>query len=204
MAKMKSTLTNMVMVLVGFALIIAALLAWTNQLTAGPIQAKARQTLANGIKTVMGSHSLEVTATDTLQLAIDGKQSEFIVHHTADQYGKPIGAAVECCEMGFAGDLKILVGFALDGTILGYTILQHAETPGLGAKADAWFQKEGKGCIVGKNPSQDNLAVSKDGGEVDAITASTITSRAFLKAINRAYAAYVSQNKQNAEPAAAK
>ena len=79
-----------------------------------------------------------------------------------------------------------------EGRILGYTILQHAETPGLGAKADKWFQKDGKGSVIGKNPGTDNLTVKKDGGDIDAITASTITSRAFLLAVNQAYQAYKS------------
>ena len=65
----------------------------------------------------------------------------------------------------------------------------HAETPGLGAKADKWFQADGKGSIIGLTPAEP-LVVSKDGGQVDAITASTITSRAFLKAVNNAYNAY--------------
>jgi electron transport complex protein RnfG len=67
--------------------------------------------------------------------------------------------------------------------------LEHAETPGLGAKADQWFQRGQKGDIIGKSPAEP-LTVSKDGGQVDAITASTITSRAFLKAVNNAYNAY--------------
>ena len=78
---------------------------------------------------------------------------------------------------------------------MGYTLLEHAETPGLGAKADKWFQKGEKGNIIGKNPITP-LTVSKDGGDVDAITASTITSRAFLKAVNNAYSAYM-QNSKN-------
>ena len=82
------------------------------------------------------------------------------------------------------------MGFAEDGTISGYSVLEHAETPGLGAKAGDWFQKGGKGDIIGKNPGEKELTVSKDGGDVDAITASTITSRAFLLAVNNAYKAY--------------
>ncbi|MBM6992728.1 MAG: RnfABCDGE type electron transport complex subunit G [Prevotella sp.] len=194
MEKMKSSLTNMVMILVGFALIIAALLAWVNHLTEGPIAAKAEKTLADGIKTVMGAKSLQVTGNDTVRQTIDDKEAVFVVHETADKSGKPLGAAVESTSLGFGGDLKVLVGFAPDGSILGYTILQHSETPGLGAKAQTWFQKGGKGNIIGMNPSQGDLTVSKDGGEVDAITASTITSRAFLNAINQAYTAYVKQN----------
>ncbi len=86
------------------------------------------------------------------------------------------------------------MGFNNDGDILGYTILQTAETPGLGAKAQEWFQKDGKGSIIGMNPSE-ALTVSKDGGKVNAITASTITSRAFLVAVNNAYKAYMQKQK---------
>jgi electron transport complex protein RnfG len=78
-----------------------------------------------------------------------------------------------------------MVGLAPDGKILGYKVLESSETPGLGAKAQDWFQQGQKGDIIGKQAG--GLTVSKDGGEVDAITASTITSRAFLRCINAAY-----------------
>lgn len=197
MAKMKSSLTNMVLVLVGFALVIAALLAYVNHLTEGPIAVKSEKTLADGIKSVMGTSTLSVTASDTLRQNIDGKERVFVVHCTSDRAGKTLGAAVEATTLGFGGDIRVLVGFSSEGTILGYTILQHSETPGLGAKAQTWFQKDGKGSIIGMNPVQGELAVSKDGGRVDAITASTITSRAFLKAVNQAYAAYAQKTKIN-------
>ncbi|MFA6718119.1 MAG: FMN-binding protein, partial [Prevotella sp.] len=145
MAKMKSSLTNMVMILVGFSLVIAALLAWVNHITEAPIAAKAEVALANGIKEVMASNDLKVTANDTIRQAIDEKEVVFVVHQVVDKSKKSIGAAVESTALGFGGDLKILVGFAPDGTILGYTVLQHSETPGLGAKAQTWFQKSGKG-----------------------------------------------------------
>lgn len=193
MAKMKSSLTNMVVVLVGFSLVIAALLAYVNHITEGPIARKAEATLASGIKAVMGTSALTVTATDTITETIDNKEAVFVVHTTADQSGRALGAAVESTTLGFGGDLKVLVGFNSDGNILGYTVLQHAETPGLGAKAQTWFQRGGKGSIIGLNPALGPLTVSKDGGKVDAITASTITSRAFLKAVNQAYAAYAAQ-----------
>lgn len=96
--------------------------------------------------------------------------------------------------MGFGGELRILVGFDAQGNILDYSLLSHAETPGLGSKADAWFKKGGKGDITGMNPGEAPLVVDKDGGQVDAITASTITTRAFLAAVNAAYAAYAGQN----------
>ena len=78
--------------------------------------------------------------------------------------------------------------------IIDYSLLSHAETPGLGSKAADWFKKGQKGDITGKNPGKGALVVNKDGGDVDAITASTITTRAFLNAVNAAYAAYSGQN----------
>lgn len=203
MEKMKSSLTNMVVVLVGFALIIGAVLAWVNHITEGPIAQKAEKTLADGIKTVMGQSQLKVVDNDTVRQNIGGKEATFVVHKTADAQGQELGAAVESTTMGFGGDLKILVGFDKTGKILGYTILQTSETPGLGAKADKWFQKTGKGSVIGLSPAQGDLTVKKDGGQVDAITASTITSRAFLKAINQAYHAYA-QKSVDAESGASK
>ena len=96
--------------------------------------------------------------------------------------------------MGFGGEQKVLVGFDAEGKIIDYSLLSHVETPGLGSKAADWFKKGNKGDITGMNPGEASLTVSKDGGKVDAITASTITSRAFLNAVNVAYAAYAGQN----------
>ena len=180
----------MVGVLVGFSIIIGGLLAYVNHVTEGPIKHKQEQTLAAGIKTVMKNNHVKVAAPETVNETIDGKAASFIIHPCADNAGNKIGSAVESTTNGFGGDLQVLVGFDNNGNILGYTILKSSETPGLGAKAGVWFQKDGKGNIIGMNPKEKPLAVSKDGGDVDAITASTITSRAFLKAINQAYAVY--------------
>lgn len=182
----------MVVVLVGVALITGSILAYVNHVTEEPIRLQAEKALADGIKAVMGGVDLTVAKEDTVRQTVAGKEAVFVIHETVGTDKQPIGAAVESTTGGFGGDMKILVGFDNDGQILGYTLLQHAETPGLGAKADKWFQKEGKGCIIGKNPNTDNLTVKKDGGEIDAITASTITSRAFLLAVTQAYQAYKS------------
>ena len=190
MKKLESTLTNMVLALTGVAVIMGGILAYVNHLTEGPINAQKAKALADGIKTVMCVDNLTVNQTDTVQTkGPKGKDVTFIIYQTQDAQGKDLGAAVETIANGFGGDLKLLVGFAPDGKILGYTLLEHAETPGLGAKADKWFQKGEKGDIIGKSPAEP-LTVSKDGGQVDAITASTITSRAFLFAVNSAYNAY--------------
>lgn len=192
MKKLESSITNMVLVLVGVALITGGILAYVNHITEAPIKLQADKTLADGIKAVMGGVQLSVAENDTIKQTIKGKEAVFVIHKTVDSNKQDLGVAVESTTGGFGGDLKVLVGFDKDGNILGYTILQHAETPGLGAKADKWFQKDGKGSIIGKNPNKDNLTVKKDGGDVDAITASTITSRAFLLAVTQAYNAYKS------------
>lgn len=200
MEKLKPTLKNMTLVLVGVAVVVGFILAYVNHVTEGPIAEKAKATLAQGIKDVMKVDGIQVTKEDTVKTNVDGKELTYIVHETSDKSGKPVGAAVESTTTGFGGDLKVLVGFDHDGKITGYTILESSETPGLGAKAEKWFQstadggKGGKSCVIGLSPKDGELKVSKDGGQVDAITASTITSRAFLKAINEAYAAYCKQN----------
>lgn len=194
MKKLESSITNMVLVLVGVALITGGILAYVNHITEAPIKLQAEKTLADGIKAVMGGVQLSVSENDTIKQTIKGKEAVFVIHKTVDSNKQDLGVAVESTTGGFGGDLKVLVGFDKDGNILGYTILQHAETPGLGAKADKWFQKDGKGSIIGKNPNKDNLTVKKDGGDIDAITASTITSRAFLLAVTQAYNAYKSDH----------
>ena len=190
MKKLESSLLNMVLVLTGVAVIMGGVLAYVNHLTEGPIAQQKEKALADGIKTVMACNDLVVAKTDEVkQNDAKGKEQTYTIYQIQDAQGKDLGAAVESTTMGFGGDLKVLVGFDTEGTILGYTLLEHAETPGLGAKADQWFQDNMKGDIVGENPAE-TLTVSKDGGKVDAITASTITSRAFLLAINNAYKAY--------------
>ena len=191
MKKLESTLLNMVLVLTSVTVLMGFILAYMNHLTTDPIALQKKKTLNEGIKTVMASSDIEVTAVDTLRLHdAKGKEQAFVIYHNKK------GAAVESTTLGFGGPLKVLVGFDVQGTILGYTILEHQETPGLGAKADQWFQEGQNGCIVGLNPA-DSLYVKKDGGQVDAITASTITSRAFLLAVNNAYKAYKNTRKED-------
>ncbi len=190
MKKLESSLKNMVLVLTGVAVVMGGILALVNHLTEGPISEQKEKVLADGIKTVMGVQELTVANTDEVKQNDDkGKEMTYTIYQVKDAQGNDLGAAVESTTMGFGGDLKVLVGFDPEGKILGYTLLEHAETPGLGAKADKWFQKGAKGDIIGKDPVEP-LTVSKDGGQVDAITASTITSRAFLLAVNNAYKAY--------------
>lgn len=182
MEKLKSSLTNMLVVLTVIAVIAAGVLAAVNAVTAPQIEKINADNLAAGIKAVMGS--------DDIQVADPKDVDAFTSYAISDKAGKSLGTAVVTTSNGFGGPLKVLVGFDTEGNILGYTVLEHAETPGLGAKAGEWFQDK----IVGKNPGSCNFTVSKDGGDIDAITASTITSRAFLLAIKNAYDKIIAGN----------
>ena len=190
MKKLESSLKNMLLVLTGVTVVSVALLAYVNQLTKGPIARAEAQALSDAVRAVVPGFDNDPIAEKKVQ-EVDGVGYAV---YPATKGGTYVGAAVEASAMGFGGELRILVGFDAQGNILDYSLLSHAETPGLGSKADAWFKKGGKGDITGMNPGEAPLVVDKDGGQVDAITASTITTRAFLAAVNAAYAAYVGQN----------
>ncbi len=179
MKKLQSSLTNMILVLTIVTLVAGGILAWVNSVTAPQIEQINADNLKKGIRKVMGADNIQVSQPEV--------KDEYEFYTVTDATGYQLGTAVTTATLGFGGKLKVLVGFNPEGTILGYTILDSSETPGLGTKASTWFQKGQKGNVIGKNPGQCNLTVSKDGGDIDAITASTITSRAFLKAIQQAY-----------------
>ena len=186
MKKLESSLKNMLLVLTGVTVVSVALLAIVNELTKEPIAAANAKSLSDAVSAVVPGFDNDPIAAKEVR-EVGGV--EYAIY-PATQGGQPIGAAVEASTMGFGGELKIIVGFDAEGKILDYSILSHSETPGLGSKASFWFKADGKGSIVGLMPGEAALTVSKDGGQVDAITASTITSRAFLKAVNAAYAAF--------------
>ena len=190
MKKLESSFKNMVSVLTVVAVVAGLLLGYVNKLTAEPIAQANAKALSDAIALVVPGFDNEPAANpDTIE--VDGVTYKIYKATKGDKF---IGAAVESSANGFGGALTVLVGFDADGKIIDYSLLSHAETPGLGSKAADWFQTGGKGDITGKNPGDKPLTVSKDGGEIDAITASTITSRAFLNAVNAAYAAYAKQN----------
>ena len=122
------------------------------------------------------------------------KQQKQLAAEKAVLAGHADGVAIEAKADGFGGEIKVMVGFAPDGTILGYEILEQQETPGLGTHIVEWFKDQAKPAqnIVGRK-ADGKMKVSKDGGDVDAITAATISSRAFLRAVNEAYSQFAEQ-----------
>ena len=123
---------------------------------------------------------------------IDGK--DFVIY-PAKEDGRLNGAAVLGYTMeGFSGEVMVLCGFDAEGNVKNYRVIRQAETPGLGAKMEEWFHDPaGARSVIGKNPAVQSFYVTKDkdkGGEIDAITAATISSRAFLGVMRQAYMAF--------------
>ena len=136
---------------------------------------------AEAIKNVI---PVQFTETTSEMVAVGADTVEVFFAKNADEI---VGTAVKSfSNNGFNGFISVMVGFDTKGTITGYSVLAQGETPGLGTKMVDWFAEGGKGNIIGITPGDKGISVKKDGGEVDAITAATISSRAFCDAINRA------------------
>ena len=189
----------MALALTGFSVIAGGVLGWVNDVTAEPIAQANAKILSDAIAVVVPGFDNNPAESPEM-VEMEGVSYKI---YKATKGGEFIGAAVEASSNAFGGILTVLVGFDPEGNIIDYSLLKHAETPGLGSKAADWFKKGAKGDITGMNPGEKPLTVSKDGGQVDAITASTITSRAFLLAVNNAYAAYKNQHVDGASGATA-
>lgn len=183
MAKLENNLLNMFLSLTVICLVVGGLLGFVASVTEEPIaQAKAAKQ-ESAIKAV--APEFDTVGEAEIKTSTNGVDAKVF---PVSKGGQLVGYAVEAVtKLGFGGNIKLMFGFDTEGNITGYNALELAETPGLGSKIPVWFQKDGKGNVIGKNPGSNNLTVSKDGGEVDAITAATISSRAFCDAIAQAY-----------------
>lgn len=169
---------------------VAILLAQVNKMTAKPIADAKAMKLQNAISEVVPEFDNDPTA-EAFKMP-DGQGDSLLVY-PAKKADQIVGFAINSfSNNGFGGNIQIMVGIDMEHKVVNYSVLQHAETPGLGSKMAEWFKDASKPSqsVIGRDLSKGKLTVSKDGGDVDAITASTITSRAFLEAVNRAYTAY--------------
>ena len=181
---MKSTLFNMVAVLFTITLIASAGVGAVNMLTEDAIaEAKALAT--------------KEAVANVLPAFDNNEQSEQMIDdmpikvYKAVKGNDVVGYAVESMtKNGFGGVIRLMVGFSPEGEILNVNVLEQAETPGLGTK----MCDEGNALlssIQGKNSWEVEFKVKKDGGELDALTAATISSRAYYETVARAYQAFL-------------
>ena len=187
MAKKESTLKNMLIALFVISFAASAALGGIYELTKEPIAAAKLAKKTKAISEVIPEFDNIPTA-EVYKVASDGDTLYF---YPGSKNGELVGTAVESfTNKGFSGEIKIMVGLRPDGTINDVAVLEHKETPGLGDKMER-RKSDWSLQFQGKNPSEFKISVTKDGGDVDAITASTISSRAFCDAVERAYNAYV-------------
>ena len=176
----KSNLLNMVLCLFTVCLVCSAVLAGVYVLTAAPIAETNARLLRESIGAVLPEGG---ELSEPMESTLNGQTYEVYVL-TDDE--KVVAYAVKSTVVGFGGPLTLMVGLTPDGVVYNTSVLSHSETPGLGAKCntDEKFMAQWKGF----DPSSKILSVKKDGGDVDAITASTITSRAYTQAVANAVA----------------
>lgn len=192
MAKRESTFKNMTIALFVITAVAGLFMAVVYSVTKEPIAISQKAKINNAIKMVIPDFE---TISDTLLMPEDGKDS-IRIHHLLKGTEKS-GIAVETyTDKAFSGRFTLMVGFTPDGTISNIEVLEHKETPGLGTKmALPAFKDQFKGLKI-SDIQGEKLKVKKDGGTVDAITAATISSRAFCDAVNRAYATSKKGGKQ--------
>lgn len=175
--RLASTLINMVLSLVAISITMSAALAFVYLKTKEPIEAAAMKKEMEAINLVLPPFD-----SDPQSGIIE---TEGIIIYPVKKQEELVGYAIKTyTENGFGGRIELMAGFLPDGTISDVSVLQHEETPGLGTKMT---EPEFKEQFMGKNPGNFTLKVRKDGGMVDAITAATISSRAYCDALQRAY-----------------
>ena len=180
---MESSLKNMVVVLFTITLVASAAVGGVYTITKEPI-AQAKVAAVNAaLQQVLPEY--EATTSQTIEV-----NSLPIVAHTATVADKAVGYAIESLSKnGFGGTVRLMVGFDTEGTILNINVLEQKETPGLGTK----MADEGNVLLLSlkeKKASEVNMTVKKDGGDIDALTAATISSRAYAEAVAVAYEAF--------------
>lgn len=192
MAKKESSFFNMVSTLMVVTLLAAGLLGSVYALTKEPIRLAELKKKNDAIKAVIPEFNNNPSE-EFLKIGMDG---DSLTLYTARLDSAIVGTAVETfTNNGFSGRFTLMVGFAPGGSILDVAVIKHEETPGLGDKMEIG-KSDFHVQFQGKHPDNFKLMVTKDKGDVNSITASTISSRAYCEAVQRAYDAFVMTSKE--------
>lgn len=166
----------MTLCLLTICLVCSGLLAGVYALTKEPIDAAAKAKNEAAIKEVLP----ETAVTIEEERTVDFEGQTYAYNLAYDEKGEVVGCAINVAPVGFGGPVVIKVGFDRDGIVWNTKVLSQAETPGLGAKC---VEESFSAQFRGLDPMTKKLSVKKDGGDIDAITASTITSRAYTQGV---------------------
>ncbi|MDZ7605284.1 MAG: RnfABCDGE type electron transport complex subunit G [Cyclobacteriaceae bacterium] len=193
MAKKESTLFNMVFSLVVVAILSSSVLGYVYEVTKEPIAEAQKQKKIKAIKEVVAE--FDNNPVEEMYKIPAANSTDSLEDYPAKKGSEIVGSAIRTnSPNGYSGNIWLMVGFLPDGTINKITVLEHKETPGLGSKMG---EDKFKSQFYGKNPSAFNLKVKKDGGEIDALSGATITSRAFGQAVQQAYDSYMKGGKHD-------
>ncbi len=179
----------MLLALTGICLIVSAVLALLNYITAEPIRQSSIQAKVKTIQKLMPSFDNNPYEERFAFLPQDEPDS--LTVYPIKLKDRLQGYVIESyTKKGFSGDILIMIGLDTLGVLKDYAVLETSETPGLGSKIEQWFHLDNRNIGVRQMTGfpllkQMPLKVRQDGGDVDAITAATISSRAFLDALNR-------------------
>lgn len=190
-SKKESSFKNMVATLFVVTMVAALALGGVYSATKEPIALAKKAKTEAALKAVIP----DFDSIETIKVLPAGETDSLSVNKgfKGDQL---VGIAIEASSRnGYdPTPIKIMVGFSPQGEIINTSVIQHKETPGLGTKmAEPKFANQ----FMGKNPDTFDLTVKKDGGEVDAITAATITARAFCEAVKKAHSVFKKEGGKN-------
>lgn len=192
MAKQQSQIYSIIISILAVAVISAGLLAVVYQITKEPIQQAQNKIIADGLIEVVKTEFDNNPFDEKIKVKL-GKNHFTLYPARKEGYITSI-VMKSSSNKGFGGKMDVIVSFLLDGTVGDFKVINHKETPGLGSKVnDESFRKN----IQGKRPSSEGFKVRQDGGEIDAITGATISSRALIDAIQKAYQGYQNFNTGN-------
>lgn len=177
---MKSSLRNMVLMLFVIALVCSAAVAVVYDMTKEPIRKAQEQKVVDALRGVLPE----------FDNAPERVERDGCWVYEARLGDEVVGYAIEgTSPNGFNGDVTLMVGYCTDGTIYNIEVLAQAETPGLGDN-----MKSDDNLLInsfrGKKAGEMTMTVTKDGGDVDALTAATISSRAYAEAVALTYEVY--------------
>ena len=164
-----------------------------HQITLDPIQESKDNQELSAIAEVAGE--FDNNPFEEQQIIVTKNKKHKLIMYPARLDGVLNSVAIKTyTDTGFGGRIELMAGFNVDGSIKNFKIISAHETPGLGSKVD---EPKFKRQLHGFHPQKQILKVRQDGGEVDAVTAATISSRAVLRAINRAFDAFYNFNSGN-------
>ena len=164
-------------------LISALGLAYIHKLTEEEIAGQKRLAKLRAVETVLPPFDNDPVK-EKKEIKIEGEKITFYI---GKKEGKVVGVAFLQEGEGYSGFIKVMLGITPKGEIGGVEILEHLETPGLGARiGEPQFKAQFKGkSLTNSQLVERKLAVTKDGGDVEALTGATISPRGVVEAINK-------------------